>query len=63
MPSLVVRGELSDLLSAATVERMLAENPAHGGGNGARVGHAPTLEEPEAVDGDRPAAGAGGARG
>jgi pimeloyl-ACP methyl ester carboxylesterase len=49
-PTLVLRGELSDLLSAATVERMLAEAP------GARaviipgVGHPPTLAEREAQD-------------
>ena len=49
IPSLVVRGELSDLLSPATVERMLAENPAMQAVTVPRVGHAPTLDEPEAV--------------
>ena len=49
IPSLVVHGELSDLLSAATVARMTAENPAMESVTVPRVGHAPTLEEPEAV--------------
>lgn len=49
IPSLVVKGELSDLLSEATVERMLAENPAMETVAVPRVGHAPTLEEPEAA--------------
>ena len=47
--SLVVRGELSDLLSGETVERMLAENPAMEAATVPRVGHAPTLDEPEAA--------------
>jgi pimeloyl-ACP methyl ester carboxylesterase len=51
VPSLVVHGEISDLLSRATVERMLAENPAMAAVTVPRVGHAPTLEEPEAVAG------------
>ncbi|MFN3388978.1 MAG: alpha/beta fold hydrolase [Allosphingosinicella sp.] len=51
IPSLLVRGELSDLLSEATVARMLAENPAMEAVTVPRVGHAPTLEEPEAVAG------------
>jgi pimeloyl-ACP methyl ester carboxylesterase len=49
IPSLVVRGGLSDLLSAESVERMLAENPAMEAVVVPRVGHAPTLEEPEAA--------------
>jgi pimeloyl-ACP methyl ester carboxylesterase len=49
VPSLVVRGEISDLLSHATVERMLAENPAMEAATVPRVGHAPTLDEPEAA--------------
>jgi pimeloyl-ACP methyl ester carboxylesterase len=49
VPSLVVHGELSDLLSRATVERMLAENPAMEAVTVPRVGHAPTLDEPEAA--------------
>ncbi|MET1112918.1 MAG: alpha/beta hydrolase [Allosphingosinicella sp.] len=51
VPSLVVHGEISDLLSRATVERMLAENPAMEAATVPNVGHAPTLEEPEAVAG------------
>ncbi|UYY59424.1 alpha/beta fold hydrolase [Sphingomonas sp. S2-65] len=48
-PVLVVRGEKSDILSAATAEKMAARL-----GDGELVtvpgvGHAPTLEEPEAV--------------
>jgi pimeloyl-ACP methyl ester carboxylesterase len=48
VPSLVVHGEISDLLSHATVERMIAENPAMEAVTVPRVGHAPTLDEPEA---------------
>jgi pimeloyl-ACP methyl ester carboxylesterase len=49
IPSLVVRGGLSDLLSPETLARMVAENPAMEAVTVPRVGHAPTLEEPEAV--------------
>lgn len=48
IPSLIVRGGISDLLSADTVARMLAENPAMQSVTVPNVGHAPTLEEPEA---------------
>lgn len=48
IPSLVVHGEISDLLSAETVERMCAENPEMDSVTVPRVGHAPTLDEPEA---------------
>ena len=48
-PSLLVRGELSDLLSAATVEQMLAGNPDMEAVTVPRVGHAPTLDEPEVI--------------
>lgn len=48
IPSLVVRGEISDLLSAETVARMLAEAPAMESVTVPDVGHAPTLDEPEA---------------
>ena len=50
VPALILRGELSDLMSPATAERMQREI-----GEQAelvtvpRVGHAPTLDEPEAV--------------
>jgi pimeloyl-ACP methyl ester carboxylesterase len=50
IPALVLRGELSDLLSEATVERMLAGNPAMEQATVPRVGHAPTLDEPEAAE-------------
>lgn len=50
VPSLVVHGALSDLLSSETVERMMAENPAMEAATVPGVGHAPTLEEPEAVE-------------
>jgi pimeloyl-ACP methyl ester carboxylesterase len=50
IPSLVLRGELSDLLSEETVARMLAENPALEAATVPRVGHAPTLDEPEAIE-------------
>jgi pimeloyl-ACP methyl ester carboxylesterase len=49
IPSLVVHGALSDLLTADTVQRMLAENPAMEAVTVPRAGHAPTLDEPEAV--------------
>ncbi len=48
IPSLVLRGELSDLLSEETVARMVDENPAMEAVTVPRVGHAPTLDEPEA---------------
>jgi pimeloyl-ACP methyl ester carboxylesterase len=48
IPSLVVHGEISDLLSAGTVTRMLAEAPGMESVTIPNVGHAPTLDEPEA---------------
>jgi pimeloyl-ACP methyl ester carboxylesterase len=51
IPSLIVHGELSDLLTAGTVERMVAENEGLEAVTVPRVGHAPTLDEPEAVAG------------
>jgi pimeloyl-ACP methyl ester carboxylesterase len=50
VPSLVVRGEISDLLDEQTVARMLSENPAMETVTVPRVGHAPTLDEPEVVE-------------
>src|SRR5690606_4094848 len=44
-PVLVLRGELSDLLSAETVERMLAEAPGAEAVTVPGVGHPPTLSE------------------
>jgi len=49
IPSLIVRGEISDLLSAETVAKMLAENTEMASVTIPNVGHAPTLDEPEAV--------------
>ncbi|TMJ19762.1 MAG: alpha/beta hydrolase [Alphaproteobacteria bacterium] len=50
IPSLVVHGEISDLLSAETVERMKAEVPSLESVTIPHVGHAPTLDEPEAIE-------------
>ena len=47
-PVLAVRGELSDILSAATLERMAQEVPGLETVTVPRTGHAPTLEEPAA---------------
>jgi len=47
-PALAIRGELSDILSAATLARMEQELPGLEAVTIPRVGHAPTLEEPEA---------------
>lgn len=49
IPSLVVRGEISDLLSAETVAKMQAEVSSLESVTVPNVGHAPTLDEPEAV--------------
>ena len=48
-PLLVVRGELSDLLSAAALEKMHEAVPAMKSVTVPGVGHAPMLDEPEAV--------------
>jgi pimeloyl-ACP methyl ester carboxylesterase len=48
VPVLVVRGERSDMLSSATAERMLATLPEARLVTVPRVGHVPTLAEPEA---------------
>jgi len=47
-PVLAIRGELSDILSAATLKRMQREFPGLEAVTIARTGHAPTLEEPAA---------------
>ncbi|PKP95549.1 MAG: alpha/beta hydrolase [Alphaproteobacteria bacterium HGW-Alphaproteobacteria-14] len=47
VPMLLVRGGLSDLLSSETVRQMAARNPAMTSITVPRVGHAPTLDEPE----------------
>lgn len=48
VPMLLLRGELSDLLTAETVRQMGVRNPAMRTVTVPRVGHAPTLDEPEA---------------
>ncbi len=50
-PVLIVRGERSDILSAETAEKMLARLPEGELVTVPGVGHAPTLEEPEAAAG------------
>lgn len=47
VPMLLVRGELSDLLSPATMKTMGERNPRMQAVTVPRVGHAPTLDEPE----------------
>ncbi|MGC8477939.1 MAG: alpha/beta fold hydrolase [Acetobacteraceae bacterium] len=49
LPLLVVRGALSNILSAATLERMDAAHGAMASVTVPGVGHAPTLGEPEAA--------------
>jgi pimeloyl-ACP methyl ester carboxylesterase len=51
IPTLLVHGALSDLLADAAVEKMRAEMPDLDLAIVPRVGHAPTLEEPEAAAG------------
>lgn len=47
-PVLIVRGELSDILSARTLARMTKEIPGSETITVPRAGHAPSLEEPQA---------------
>lgn len=47
-PVLILRGALSDILSRGAAERMVAELPRARLVEVPRVGHAPTLDEPEA---------------
>lgn len=49
VPSLVLRGDLSDVLSQRTLERMAAALPGAETVTVPRTGHAPTLDEPEAI--------------
>jgi pimeloyl-ACP methyl ester carboxylesterase len=49
IPALVVHGEISDLLTAETVEAMKAASPLLESVTVPGVGHAPTLDEPEAA--------------
>lgn len=51
VPVLIVRGELSDVLSAATAAAMVARLPQAELVTVPRVGHAPTLDEAQAVAG------------
>ncbi len=48
-PLLVIRGETSDILSGKTAARMLRRHPDAALVTVPRVGHAPILDEPEAV--------------
>ena len=48
VPMVLLRGELSDLLSEETVAQMKTRNPKLTAVTIPRVGHAPTLDEPEA---------------
>jgi pimeloyl-ACP methyl ester carboxylesterase len=50
VPQLVIRGALSDLLSAATVERMAREKPDLEQLTVANRGHVPMLDEPECLE-------------
>jgi pimeloyl-ACP methyl ester carboxylesterase len=47
IPTLAIRGALSDILATKTFERMKAEKPDLVTATIPRVGHAPTLSEPE----------------
>jgi pimeloyl-ACP methyl ester carboxylesterase len=49
-PTLLLRGELSDLITAAIAARMAKAAPSLEIVVVPNVGHAPTLEEPAAVD-------------
>lgn len=49
LPTLAIRGELSDVLSVATFERMQREKPDLRRLTVARRGHPPLLDEPECV--------------
>lgn len=49
LPGLLVRGALSDILSAETATEMVRRNPMMELVTLSRIGHTPTLEEPEAV--------------
>lgn len=48
-PVLILRGELSDILSAATLDKMHARLPGSEAVTLARIGHAPTLDELEST--------------
>lgn len=50
VPTVLVRGELSDLLSPETADKMGVRNPALQLVTVPRIGHAPMLDEPEALN-------------
>jgi pimeloyl-ACP methyl ester carboxylesterase len=50
IPTLAIRGELSDILSESTLVEMARRKPDLGVLRVANRGHAPTLDEPECVD-------------
>lgn len=50
LPVLAIRGGTSDILSAATLERMAGSHPRMTACTVPGVGHAPMLDEPEAVE-------------
>lgn len=52
-PLLLIRGETSDILSAKTAAKMIKKHPEASLVTVPRVGHAPILDEPEAVEGIR----------
>lgn len=54
IPTLVLRGAISDLLTPPIIEKMRSANPAFVYGEVAGVGHAPTLTEPDALAAIRP---------
>ena len=54
IPTLVVRGAISDLLTPPIIEKMRSANPSFSYCEVAGVGHAPTLTEPDAIDAIRP---------
>lgn len=49
-PTLLIRGELSDVISGEIADRMQRQAPAMKRADVPNVGHAPLLTEPEAVD-------------
>jgi pimeloyl-ACP methyl ester carboxylesterase len=49
-PTLIVRGALSDILGAATADKMLSRLHKGSQVTVPGVGHAPTLDEPQAVE-------------
>ena len=53
VPLLLIRGETSDILSEKTATKMIKRHPDATLVTVPRVGHAPILDEPEAVQGIR----------